>query len=81
MIFRNLCSSTLRVDNFLVMEKNIPIILYKLERIFLLGFFDCMEHLLVHLTYEARVCGPVQYRCMYPFEWEIGGFKRMKKKN
>ncbi|KAL0437854.1 UNVERIFIED_CONTAM: hypothetical protein Sradi_0493300 [Sesamum radiatum] len=27
-----------------------------------------MEHLLVHLPYEARVGGPVQYRRMYPFE-------------
>ncbi|WOH00079.1 hypothetical protein DCAR_0519435 [Daucus carota subsp. sativus] len=27
-----------------------------------------MEHLLVHLPYEARIAGPVQYRWMYPFE-------------
>src|SRR5436189_4560277 len=27
-----------------------------------------MEHLPVHLVYEARICGPVQYRWMYPFE-------------
>ena len=40
--FRDLCSSTLRVDDFLVMEKNIPIILRKLEKIFLPRFFDSM---------------------------------------
>ena len=62
-------------NNLLVMEKNIPIIL--LERIFPLGFFDSMEHLLIHLAYKARVCGPVQYRWMCPFEREIGEFKRM----
>ncbi|WJX29277.1 hypothetical protein P8452_17935 [Trifolium repens] len=27
-----------------------------------------MEHLPIHLPYEARVGGPVQYRWMYPFE-------------
>ena len=27
-----------------------------------------MEHLPVHLAYEARIAGPVQYRWMYPFE-------------
>ena len=74
--FRVLCLSTLRVDDLLVMEKNISIILCKLEMIFPFGFFDSMEHLPIHLAYEARVCGPVQYRWMYPFEREIGGFKR-----
>ena len=77
--FRDLCSPTLRVDDLLVMEKNIPVILCKLERIFSPGFFDSMEHLPIHLAYEARVCGPVQYRWMYPFERKIGGFKRTVK--
>ena len=38
--FRDLCSSTPRVDDLLVIEKNIPIILCKLERIFPPRFFD-----------------------------------------
>ncbi|XP_075521643.1 uncharacterized protein LOC142554928 [Primulina tabacum] len=50
------------------MENDIPVILCKLERIFPPSFFDCMEHLPVHLAYEARIAGPVQYRWMYPFE-------------
>ena len=77
--FRDLCSSTLGVDDLLVMGKNIPIILCKLERIFPLRFFDYIEHLPVHLAYEAWVYGPVQHRWMYPFEREIGGFKRTVK--
>ena len=32
--FRNLCSSTLRADDLLVIEKNIPVILCKLKIIF-----------------------------------------------
>lgn len=35
-----------------------------------------MEHLPVHLPYEARVCGPVQYRWMYPFERRMLSLKR-----
>ena len=77
--FRDLCSSNLKVDDLLVMEKNIPIILYKLERIFPPSFFYCMEHLHVHLAYEAQLCRLVQYRWMYPFERKIGGFKRTVK--
>ena len=78
--FRYLCSSTLRVDDLLIIEKNIPIIiLCKLERIFPLEFFDFMEHLLVYLVYKARVYGSVQYRWMNLFEREMGGFKRIIK--
>ncbi|XP_025661613.1 uncharacterized protein [Arachis hypogaea] len=62
-----------------VMEQNILIILCKLERIFPPGFFNVMEHLPIHLVYEARVCGPVQYRWMYLFERVIGAFKRTVK--
>nr|XP_029151021.1 uncharacterized protein LOC114923968 [Arachis hypogaea] len=77
--FRDLCSSTLRVSDLVQMKANIPVILCKLERIFPPAFFDVMEHLPVHLAYEARVCGPAQYRWMYPFECEIGTYKRSVK--
>lgn len=66
--FRELTSPILKKENLHVMEKNIPIILCKLEQIFPPSFFDSMEHLPIHLPYEARVGGPVQYRWMYPFE-------------
>ncbi|KAH0717853.1 hypothetical protein KY285_013884 [Solanum tuberosum] len=36
-----------------------------------------MEHLPIHLPYEARIAGPVQYRWMYPFERYLGTLKRM----
>jgi len=66
--FKDLCSTTLKDHSLKMLEENIPIILCKLERIFPLGFFDSMEHLPVHLSYEAWLGGPVQYRWMYPFE-------------
>jgi hypothetical protein len=39
-----------------------------LEMIFPLSFFDSMKHLPIHLPFEVKVEGPVQYRCMYPFK-------------
>ncbi|KAL8087840.1 hypothetical protein AgCh_037835 [Apium graveolens] len=38
-----------------------------------------MEHLTIHLPYEARVGGPVQYRWMYPFERLMVMLKRAVK--
>ncbi|KAI0511103.1 hypothetical protein KFK09_011725 [Dendrobium nobile] len=60
--FKDLCSSKLSEDALQRYEDNVPIILYKLEKIFPPNFFDSMEHLLVHLHYEASVGRPVQYR-------------------
>ena len=51
-----------------ILEKNIVETLCKLEKIFPLAFFDSMEHLPVHLAYEAKVGGPNQFRWMYLFE-------------
>jgi hypothetical protein len=66
--FRDICSKTLDEKHMAALENNIVEIICKLEKIFPPGFFDSMEHLPVHLPYEARVGGPVQFRWMYPFE-------------
>jgi hypothetical protein len=50
------------------LEKEISVILCKMEKNFPLGFFNPMQHLLMHLPYEARVGGPFQYRWMYHIE-------------
>jgi hypothetical protein len=50
------------------LEKEIPMLICKLEKIFPSGWFNPMQHLLVHIPYEAKVCGPVQYRWMYHIE-------------
>jgi hypothetical protein len=49
------------------LKKEIQVILYKMEKIFLPEFFNPMQHLLIHLPYEAKV-GGVQYRWMYHIE-------------
>jgi len=66
--FKDLCSTILRVNDLSLMEHNIVIKLCKLERFFPSAFFNSMEHLPIHLPYEARIGGHVQYCLMYPFE-------------
>ena len=39
-----------------------------LELCFLLGFFDVMTHLVVHLVEELEICGPVHSRWCYSVE-------------
>ena len=39
------------------LEKVAPVLLCKLERIFPPGFFLAMQHLILHLSYEARMGG------------------------
>ncbi|KAL0448686.1 UNVERIFIED_CONTAM: hypothetical protein Slati_1425000 [Sesamum latifolium] len=66
--FRILCSKTLKVEDIEKIERNIPLILCKLEKIFSPAFFDVMVHLAVHLPQEAKIAGPVHSRWMYPIE-------------
>ncbi|KAL0379281.1 UNVERIFIED_CONTAM: hypothetical protein Sradi_3233600 [Sesamum radiatum] len=68
LFFRDLCSTVLLESNVKTLEENIIVTLCKLEKIFPPSFFDSMEHLPIHLAYEARCGGPIQYRWMYPFE-------------
>ncbi|XP_027186337.1 uncharacterized protein [Cicer arietinum] len=77
--FRDLCSTSVQVDDLISHEQNIPIVLCKVEHIFPLGYFDSMEHLPIHLPYEARVGSPVQYRWMYPFERFLHHLKKKVK--
>jgi hypothetical protein len=58
----------LNVDHIERLEMNIIKTICKLEMIFPPSFFDSMEHLPMHLSFKAKVGGPVQYRWMYSFE-------------
>ena len=66
--FRDLSARTLTVDVIRQLDENIPILMCNLEKIFPLSFFDVMEHLVVHLPYEALLRGPVHNGWMYPYE-------------
>jgi hypothetical protein len=62
--FRDLCSTKLNVDHIERLEMNIIETPCKLEMIFPPSFFDSLEHLPIHLPFEVKVGGPVQYRWM-----------------
>ncbi|KAL0359902.1 UNVERIFIED_CONTAM: hypothetical protein Sangu_0839600 [Sesamum angustifolium] len=55
LLFQSICSTTLDVHKFHELENSVAIILCNLEKIFPPAFFDLMEHLIVHLPYEARI--------------------------
>jgi hypothetical protein len=66
--FRDICFIKLQTEHIERLETNIIETICKLEMIFPPSFFDLMEHLPIHLPYEAKVGGLVQYKSMYPFE-------------
>ena len=66
--FRQLCAKELSRNVVADLEKRAPELICKLEKIFPPGFFLSMQHLIVHLPYEARMGGPMQNRWCYPIE-------------
>ncbi|GKC63149.1 hypothetical protein Tco_1095747 [Tanacetum coccineum] len=76
LFFRDITYTMLKEEDMIRLHEDIPMILCQPKRIFPPGFFDSMEHLPVHLPYEARVGGPNQYRWMCPFERFFGKLKR-----
>ena len=57
--FRQLCAKELSLKVVEEMERMAPVLLCKLEKIFPPGFFNPMQHMILHLPYEARMGGPV----------------------
>ena len=66
--FHQLCAKELDRSVVHDLENAAPMLVYKLEKIFPPGFFLSMQHLIVHLPYEARMGGPMQARWCYPIE-------------
>ena len=66
--FRVLCAKELSDGVLEDMEDMAPELLCKLEKIFPPGFFNPMQHLILHLPTEARLGGPVQNRWCYSTE-------------
>ncbi|KAL0389919.1 UNVERIFIED_CONTAM: hypothetical protein Scaly_0349000 [Sesamum calycinum] len=79
LLFQSICSTTLDVHKLHELENSVAIIMCNLEKIFPPAFFYLIEHLIVHLSYEARVGGLVQYRWMYPFEKFLSELKKKVK--
>ncbi|XP_048605689.1 uncharacterized protein LOC125583146 [Brassica napus] len=66
--FNRLCQRVIDVEQISKMEAEVVETLCMFERFFPPSFFDIMVHLTVHLGREAKLCGPVHFRWMYPFE-------------
>jgi hypothetical protein len=66
--FRQLCAKELSRTVIANLERLTPMLLFKLEKIFPPDFFNPMQHLILHLPYEARMGWPVQGCWCYPIE-------------
>lgn len=66
--FNELCQRVIDKNRLEVLEDEIAETLCLVERYFPPSFFDVMVHVTIHLGRETRLCGPVHYRWMYPFE-------------
>ncbi|KAL0463211.1 UNVERIFIED_CONTAM: hypothetical protein Slati_0208700 [Sesamum latifolium] len=62
LMFQVLCSTTLDIRKVQELKDSVAVIICNFGKVFPPTFFDSMEHLILHLPYEARVGGPVQYR-------------------
>ncbi|VVA38659.1 PREDICTED: transposon, partial [Prunus dulcis] len=66
--FNAICAKMVDVSKLDKLEEDVVVTLCLLEKYFPPSFFDIMVHLVVHLVREVRLCGPVYFRWMYPFE-------------
>ncbi|XP_006367988.2 uncharacterized protein [Solanum tuberosum] len=66
--FRGISSTVMKIGELEKLQDRVAITLCHLERIFPPSFFDIMEHLVIHLSEEAMLGGPSQYRTMWAIE-------------
>ena len=66
--FKSICSKEIILKELDKMQAELVVTLCLLEKFFPPSFFDIMIHLTVHLTREVKLCGPICFRWMYPFE-------------
>jgi hypothetical protein len=57
--YRPICAKEISKKLMQRFEKEIVVLVCKMEKVFPHGFMNCMQHLLVHLPWEALVGGPV----------------------
>ena len=63
--FREICAKELDKDMVKKLDKQAPELLCKLEMLLPPGFFNPMQHMILHLAYEALKGGPVATRWQY----------------
>jgi hypothetical protein len=75
--YGQLCAKEIKKEMIEMLEKEIPVLISKLEKIFNPGWFNPMQHLLVQLPYEAKLGGLQQYRWMYHIERALKNVRAM----
>nr|GFA93588.1 hypothetical protein [Tanacetum cinerariifolium] len=66
--FKFICRKEISLQELDKLQLKLVVTLCLLEKFFPLTFFDIMIHLIVHLTREVKLCGPICFQWMYPFE-------------
>jgi hypothetical protein len=69
--YRQICDKQVSKAMMQKLKKKIAVLVCKIKTVFPPGWFNAMQHLIVHLPWEARVGGPVQFRWMYSQEREL----------
>jgi hypothetical protein len=57
--YRHICAKQVSKVMMQRLEKEIAVLVCKMETVFPLGWLNAMQYFLVHLPWEARVGGPV----------------------
>jgi hypothetical protein len=66
--YRQLCAKEIKKYHGEVGEGDTGAYMQNRKKIFPPGWFNPMQHLLIHIPYEAKIGGLVQYRWMYHIE-------------
>jgi hypothetical protein len=75
--YRQLCAKEIKKEMMEKLEEEIPKLICKVEKIFPPGWFNPMQHLLVHLPYEANLGVHRQYRWMYHIKRVLKNLRAM----
>jgi hypothetical protein len=59
--YRHICAKQVSKSMMQKLEKEITVLVCKMKKIFLPGWFNAMQHLLVQLPWEAMFGEPVQF--------------------
>jgi hypothetical protein len=70
-IYRQICAKQVSNTMMQRLEKEIAVLVCKMETVFPPGWFNAMQYLLVYLPSKAMVGGPVQFRWMYSQERKL----------
>jgi hypothetical protein len=69
--YRHICAKQVSKPMMQKLEKEISVLVCKMEKIFPPKWLNTMQYLLVHLPWEATVGEPMQFRWMYSQEREL----------